>query len=303
MELHAYGQAYKAIYGATNAGSEVLARGYQRLDKLKILTAVPLLAWLRTLPGAKLGLHDHETCVRAIESWSVRRMIIGANTRGYNAAFLAVLKAAQRGGAEPAGSVVNEVLQALEDAPNSLAWPTDDEVSAAFDASRYYGAFTQERIRLLLGAIDQQLRQENKKTESAVFDYDSLQIEHLLPRGWRDHWPLPAEVAADEAARALAEAARDAAKHRLGNLTLVTSTFNQSVSNFAWAVKRPELAAQSSLQLNVPIAAIDNWAENRISERAVTLAETACRIWPDRASLHPAPVLSPVPELGEAPAG
>ncbi len=61
----------------------------------------------------------------------------------------------------------------------------------------------------------------------------------------------------------------------MGNLTLVTSTFNQSVSNFAWTVKPPELADQSSLQLNVPI---DDWNEVPIAERAVAFADVACRI-------------------------
>lgn len=149
--------------------------------------------------------------------------------------------------------------------------------------------------------MDQQLREENKKTESAVFNYDSLQIEHLMPQGWRDHWPLPTSHTSDDATRVLAEAERDAVVHRMGNLTLVTSTFNQSVSNFAWTVKRPELAAQSSLQLNVPIAAIDDWNGSRISERAVALAEMACRVWPDRSSLRAAPVPGTTPEPGGPP--
>ncbi len=287
IELHAYGQAYMAIYGAADAGSSVLAQAYRRLDKLKILTAIPLLAWLRTLPSARLGLADHEVCVRAVESWVVRRMIAGANTRGYNAAFLAVLQKAQAAAREPAGDVATAVVQALNDSPNSLAWPDDAAIGQAFATTTYYGNFTQERIRLLLGSIDAQMRVENKKTEPAVFDYETLQIEHLMPRAWPEHWPLSNDAGLGEADRALAAAERHAVVHRIGNLTLVTSTFNQAVSNGAWTLKRPELAAQSALQLNGPVAGQHTWDEATIAARAADLAAVACRVWPHAAAIRP----------------
>lgn len=276
-----------AIYGAVEAGSSVLAQAYRRLDKLKILTAVPLLAWLRTLPSERLTLAEHEVCVRAVESWVVRRMIAGANTRGYNAAFLAVLQKAQAVAREPEGDIATALVKALDDSPNSLAWPDDAAIGQAFATTTYYGNFTQERIRLLLGAVDAQMRIENKKTEPAVFDYETLQIEHLMPRAWPEHWPLSDDAVLGEADRALATAERHAVVHRIGNLTLVTSTFNQAVSNGAWAVKRPELAAQSALQLNGPVASQDTWEEATIAARAAELAAVACRVWPHAAALRP----------------
>ncbi len=276
-----------AIYGAVEAGSSVLAQAYRRLDKLKILTAIPLLAWLRTLPSARLSLADHEVSVRAVESWVVRRMIAGANTRGYNAAFLAVLQKAQAAAREPAGDVATAVVHALNDSPNSLAWPDDAGIGQAFATTTYYGNFTQERIRLLLGSIDAQMRVENKKTETAVFDYETLQIEHLMPRAWAEHWPLPNDACLGEADRALAAAERHAVVHRIGNLTLVTPTFNQAVSNGAWTLKRPELSAQSALQLNGPVASQHTWDEATIAARASDLAAMACRVWPHAAALRP----------------
>lgn len=280
IDLHQYGQAYRSIYGAADAGSAVLARAYRRLDRLKILTAVPLLAWLRTLPAVRLSLPDQEKAVRAIESWAVRRMMIGANTRGYGAAFLAVLKAARGAAAMPDVDVAEAIVQALREAPNSLIWPGDDAIDAAFHRSTYYGNFTQERIRLILGGIDEQLRSENAKTEPAVFDYEQLQIEHVMPRKWREHWPITQAADFDSAGLALAEQARDAVVHRIGNLTLVSPTFNQSVSNSGWSVKQPEFAQQSALQLNGSIASCLDWHESQIDARATRLAQVACRVWP-----------------------
>ena len=280
IELAAYGRAYKAIYGALDPGSTELARAYGNLETLKLQTAVPLLAWLRTLHSARLSPADHERAVGAVESWVIRRMILGVNTRGYNAAFMSVLKSAQAAAKDPEANIADAIIEALSAGPNSLAWPTDSEITQVFAQERIYGRFTQERIRLLLGAIDARMRAENPKTEPAVFDYTKLQIEHLMPRRWVQHWPLPAEVLDDPVQRELATTERTAVVDRLGNLTLVTSAFNQGVSNLGWEHKRPELAAQSALQLNLPIAAVDRWDEATITARGQALAAIACRVWP-----------------------
>lgn len=278
-ELAEYRHAYKVIYGAEDSGSPSLTKSYRNLVTLKLQTAVPLLAWLQTLPANELSLADHELAVGAVESWVIRRMLLGANTRGYNTAFLTVLKnakSAQKNGVSGIGGAIVETLSA---GPNSMDWPSDTQVKEAFARDRFYGRFTQERIRLVLGAIDAQMRAENPRTEPAVFDYGRLQIEHLMPQRWERHWALREESMADPAQRELATAERNAAVDRIGNLTLVTSAFNQGVSNLGWEFKRPELAAQSALQLNLPVAAAEDWDEAAITARSAALAEITCRIW------------------------
>ncbi|EHK82720.1 hypothetical protein AK37_14273 [Rhodococcus pyridinivorans AK37] len=280
-ELHRYGQAYKAVYGSSELVSKALAQSYRRLDILKIQTAAPLLLWLRTVSDSVLSATDHELAVAAIESWTVRRAIIGANTRGYGKAFVDVLKEAQRA-LEGGGSIADAIIAALQNGPNSLAWPSDIEVTNAFVSNKYYGSITQERIRLFLGAIDEYMQAVNPKTETASFEYDRLQVEHILPQRWRDHWAVEAD---DEAGRILAAQTRDAYVHRIGNLTLVSPTFNVSVSNRGWQVKRPEFVAQSKLQLNVDVAASETWDEESIDRRAHALASAAVQVWPSAETL------------------
>lgn len=241
------------------------------------MTAIPLLAWLRTLPAGQLSLADHERAVRAVESWCLRRAIVGGNTRGYGGAFLAVLKQAQQA-ARTSAPVADAVVAALAGAPNSLAWPDDATVTGALATTPVYKTMTQERIRLFLGTIDQHMRHENPHAEPAEFDYDRLQIEHVMPRGWREHWPIG--DGPHEAAGALAEVERDALVHRMGNLTLVTNNFNRSLSNRAWTLKKNELSKQSSLQLNAGFGQLEAWDEASIRARARDLAAVACRVWP-----------------------
>ncbi len=275
-ELHSYGQAYRAVYGATDAGSAALKQMYARLNRLGVTTAVPLL-WLRTLSSDQLSTAEHVAAVSAIESWVFRRVLVGANTRGYGKAFVDVLNTGRRSEGLVGTSIAEAITNALLSGPQGLHWPSDSEVEAAFVGSKFYGSFTQERIRMILGAIDAQLQRENPKTESATFDYDTLHIEHVMPQGWREHWPLDN---LDEAERVLASQARDHIVHRLGNLTLVTPSFNWSVSNLGWMTKKCEFAEQSKLQLNSSIASVDSWNESTIEERARRLAAVAVRVWP-----------------------
>lgn len=275
-ELSEYAAAYTTVYHPDRAESKALARAYARLDRIRVLTAVPLLLWLRTLPSDVLALADHEIAVGAIESWVMRRMVTGANTRGYGTFFVEVLKVAQKARRD-GHNIPGAITAYMGSASQGLAWPTDEDIAIAFANNKFYNSFTQERIRLVLGAIDEQLQFENPLTEPAKFDYEQLQIEHILPSSWQSHWPLNIE---DPAQLELATQQRHAAAQRIGNLTLVTSKFNQGVSNFAWDIKRPEFALQSGLQLNKPLASSQFWNEDSIQARARQLAGAACRVWP-----------------------
>lgn len=186
-------------------------------------------------------------------------------------------QAAQRAAKQPELNIADAIVDSLAQAPNSLEWPNDGAVEHAFSTSRFYNVFTQERIRLILGALDEQMQQENPKAEPATFDYGSLEIEHVMPQGWRDHWPIDGLIGVE---RALAETERDAHIHRLGNLTLVTPSFNQSLSNGAWLEKRREFMEQSKVQLSTAIAQRETWDETAIRERGTALADVACRVWP-----------------------
>jgi hypothetical protein len=66
----------------------------------------------------------------------------------------------------------------------------------------------------------------------------------------------------------------------LGNLTLVTQSFNSKVSNCAFETKLPEFREQSVLMLNKDIAKEKNWNELNIEKRGARLAKEALEIWP-----------------------
>lgn len=77
---------------------------------------------------------------------------------------------------------------------------------------------------------------------------------------------------------------RDAHRHRLGNLTLVTTPLNSSMQNQAFDAKRDRLA-KSLMALNTGIADSAAWDEAAIAKRGAELASLAVNIWP-----HPSAV-------------
>lgn len=287
-QLSTYASAYQSIYEARPVEDERLLAGYRHLRALDITTAIPLLAWLRTISSEQLPLTDHVRAVRAVESWALRRAYVGTQTRGYGSHLTRVLREAKAAAAS-GSNIADAVITGLQG--GALHWPSDTEVLDAFLTRRFYDGMTQMRLRLLLGAIDHLLRSEDPHEPAAAVNYDNLQIEHVMPRAWQKHWPLvgsggmtvlPDESDPNWVSRS---AERRGVVDRLGNLTLVTGKFNRGVSNLGWADKRPEFEQQKSLVINFAVARSDDWNEARIAERATLLASAVARLWPSPEAL------------------
>ena len=68
--------------------------------------------------------------------------------------------------------------------------------------------------------------------------------------------------------------------HSVGNLTLVTPSFNSKLSNKGFEIKRTEFAEQSVLMLNKDFANEVSWDEQRIEMRSKRISEIAKKVWP-----------------------
>ncbi|MCZ2813160.1 DUF262 domain-containing HNH endonuclease family protein [Modestobacter sp. VKM Ac-2979] len=282
-QLSTFATAYQAIYDAAPVADRRLVTAYRRIRALDITTAIPLLAWLRTLPSAALPHEDHVRAVQAVESWALRRAYVGWQTRGYGTHLTRVLreaKLASEGNADVADAVVVGLQGGV------LDWPNDEAVQEAFLNRRFYDGMAQMRIRLLLGAIDDRLRREDPNEPAAEVSYDDLQIEHIMPQSWGAHWPIVDSLGAivpkdelDPQWQAVS-AERRRTVDRIGNLTLVTGTFNRDLSNLAWGVKKSEFEKQKSLVINYGVAQSDAWNEGKIADRARVLAAAAIQLWP-----------------------
>ncbi|MEZ5343880.1 MAG: DUF262 domain-containing protein [Acidimicrobiales bacterium] len=272
--LAGFANAFEVLNGRKPGASRRELTAYSRIDTLNITVASPVLLSLFVAPPGLVSAAERETAVLAIESFVIRRMLAKDQTRAYGQVFVEVLKAMQKA-ARPALAVI----ETLRSAPHGYAWTSFDDIAESFATSRYYGpgGINQERLRLVLGAVDERLQTLAKKTESITIDYSGLQVEHVIPRGWRQYWPV---VMDDPVAQQVAEQARERQVHRIGNLTLATGPLNSSLSNDPWEAKRAELRKHSKLQLNALLVEHDDWNDDRIADRSAWLAQQVDAIWP-----------------------
>jgi hypothetical protein len=155
-------------------------------------------------------------------------------------------------------------------------WPDDNEFKTAWLELAFYSRLKRSKTRLILEAIERQLYTE--KTEKIEIQR-SLTIEHLLPQGWEEHWPLNYDENVP-GAKELAEVGMRRALHKIGNLTLLTKHLNPAVSNAAWVEKRHGILNDSALRLNSYFLDKETWREDMIDKRSIELFDSALKIWP-----------------------
>ena len=238
---------------------------------------------LQALSRSTTGLSDEQRdkALKCVESWLVRRTVCRLTAKNVNLLVIELMKAVDAGAVDETGDVTEAFL--LRQAAESRLWPTDEHVMASLQSVPLYKSLTRPRVRMLLEALEDDLRTSSGKTEAMRCER-GLTVEHVMPQSWSSYWPLPNP---DDP---LAAGQRDAAVQTLGNLTLVTKSLNPSMSNAPWTDdeaqahdirqgKKSALLA-SVLQLNGSLVPHESWSEGTIAARGAALAERATRIWP-----------------------
>ena len=244
-----------------------IAKFLERRKTMNVGAVTPLLLHLLStdIPQATVA-----NCLKAIESFLVRRVVCGYGASSYGEFFVSLIS---KLAAEPASKADKILLSSLkkQDSRGTL-WPKDDELRDWFVDAPLYQWLTQGRLRMVLTGIEEQLRTKQAETQRVP---QSLHIEHIMPQAWAPHWPLPDKSgkAADRRQRAI---------HTIGNLTLVNRRLNSSLSNAGWDRKRGTLADHSTLFLNKHLVnkGPKIWDEAAIEKRAKWLHKKAVKVWP-----------------------
>lgn len=248
-----------------------------RLGVMDIVVFHPLLLELMGRPGSDDA--DRDKVGVALESYLVRRVVCGFQTRGYGTLALLLL---DRLAAVPADQPASPaIIAALRDATGSDRWPDDETFRAEWCRKKFYGNLRRNRVLMILRAIEEQYQREGMKSEPVLtFNFDKLEIEHILPQGWEAHWPLNESITTRED--------RNWWLHGIGNLTLISGSLNKELSHGPWIAvddapsKRRGLQLHSKLDLNARLLRDhpDVWNEAKMKARANSLFETAKHIWP-----------------------
>lgn len=201
------------------------------------------------------------------ESWMIRRQLL-------------------RLAAADMGRVISDIVRVHRDTPadelvdkvrahfarldvTSTYWPGDEELRSVLLEEPIYTRTRVPRLRMLLEAVEDGLR---LKMGQPRISRRSYPIEHVLPQKWEDHWSVEGVEAQQERGKRV---------HRLGNLTLLTTKLNSSVSNGPWATKREKLRDHDTFLLNRPFWDADriDWDESTIDQRTERMVGALLGVW------------------------
>jgi alkylated DNA nucleotide flippase Atl1 len=238
-------------------------RRLQRLNSWGTTTVYPLL--LHLYERRAKGTATPEQIANAmlyVESFFVRRLLIGRATSNINRILLSVVTEID------ASAPVDEAVRTYLSTGRKY-YSSDGELRAAISIVPYYLNGRPQQRALVL----QWLEESYGSKEPVVSQ--TLTIEHVLPQTPTKSWnsALSADLEADESLDVVYESL----VHTLGNLTL--TGYNAELGNDDFPTKRAKLA-KSGVTMNQEIAQLQRWGRPEILGRAARLAERAISIWP-----------------------
>ena len=217
--IHADAVRYQKI--DKPVGSRRFELFLERLKRLDIVVFHPLL--LEVMARTEDDPMDADAFGEILESYLVRRLICGAQTRSYGTLTLTILKAIRSQADRPTHEVLREVLEELT---GTDEWPSDETFLHYWKDRKFYGYFRRDRVLMILQAMEHRHQTLNGKAEPLLtFDWSKLQIEHIMPQTWDPHWPLPEDLSIEQ---------RKINVQGIGNLTLVSKKLNPLLSNGPW---------------------------------------------------------------------
>lgn len=252
------------------------------MERFDIRTAYPLMLHLLAL---RLDDAAWRRLSRTLESYLLRRSVVGWSTKAYNRVFLTLVKNLRKQPPELVPEAVEESLGSLTG--ETSAWPTDEQFGKAWMNGSAYRELNRAKLTHILARLS--TTYQTNKTEELVIDSE-LTVEHIMPQSWLTHWPLPdgskgmdwnelSDAEADDI-RASATRSRERAIHTMGNLTILTQALNSAVSNGPWLGKKAALLQASLLPINLQLGRVEHWDEKAILQRGQALFERAKQVWP-----------------------
>ena len=274
-QIHEAATKYKEVFDAADTKEGLLSRvelfAY-RLNSMELDVLRPILIALIDPTEKEIPQVQLEKAISVIESWMVRRLLVRATNKAYNKLVVEMVRIVNKDRAD-AGTKLEKFF--ADQRSNSSYWPDDAEVKNYLSTRQIYRNLYRSRIRMILESVEDHARgwigKEDSKSGIRV-KRGSYTIEHIMPQKWQAHWPIGNQT----------EEEREADIQTIGNLTLLTTKLNASVSNGPWAAKSGELTKHDVLLINKQVQELGEggWNEELIKARTASLIQTMTQIWP-----------------------
>ncbi|GAA1806075.1 GmrSD restriction endonuclease domain-containing protein [Nostocoides veronense] len=243
---------------------------FYRMNASGIELLKPLLIWLHDpARPTPVSAEVVRRTITSVESWVYRRQLLRLTGSDLGRIVADLIRLNTSTPVDEIADRVSSHLSMLN--VTSTYWPGDQEIELALGTDPVYRRFSRGRMRMFLEAIENAYRAETRQpqVERALYP-----IEHILPQKWEDNWRVDGREAQEE---------RAAHVHRLGNLTLLTSSLNAKVSNGPWISKRQALLRHNTIKLIGRLVERDettSWDEAQIENRTQEMVRVLLTVWP-----------------------
>lgn len=264
-ELHHKARMFKRVLDPQAESAPALRRALDRLSRWGAAVVYPIcLHVLLACDAGQLTAYDAAAALRVVESYLVRRMIVGLPTNNLNRIMMSLVK--DLGEKSPTASVITAVLSGPR-----KKFPTDQHVKDAVLVNNFYWIGRGPQRTFILRALEEDYRHG----EPLDFIRAALTIEHVLPQSLTPEWKeLLAAGASDSETP---EEVHASLVHTLGNLCL--TAYNAKLANDSFHAKK-KILADSGLAMNREIADASGWGRAEIQARGRALGERIVSIWP-----------------------
>jgi len=250
-------------HAAFSIGSGQFPQLADDLGRLRRLVDVPSTLIMRLFDcydrTKTLTVDEFREALRLVESYILRRAILGEQTRGY---WLVFANLAYRiDDSEP----LESLKVGLSRQNDSSRFPGNDEFQRELEQRDIYG------LRVC-GYLLERLENHGSKE---LTDTSGYSIEHIMPQNTKLSKEWQAMLGAEW------KAVQKTWLHRLGNLTL--TGYNSTYSDRSFEDKKTVVGGfeESSVRLNKYVREQHEWTEAEISKRGKTLAKRCLSIWPE----------------------
>lgn len=203
-----------------------------------------------------------------IESYIIRRQICRSDNKNYSDLFSENLILRQI-------NTLNSLKDYIENREDgqALALPRDRQIVKACRENKY----ANKKALAILFLLEASIR-EGKPHSTKLYSFERYTLEHIMPRSWKEHWPMHNDYTEDD---------REDAIYCLGNLAMLPSKLNTSISNASWVEKKEGKGKNFGMSYYAAgIETLANvitkhvWNEDTIFERADWIAEQSNKFWP-----------------------
>ncbi|HLO60333.1 MAG TPA: DUF262 domain-containing protein [Bacteroidales bacterium] len=268
-EIKEYAKIFQDNFNTECVGNELTEKsGIERINAiiwgLENTTLIPYILFVLKNVTDTI---ERDKIFDYIESYILRRMICRSNNKNYNQLFSESLIS---------NSILSKdrlkaFIDGRSDKVNSM--PSDSELKDGFNKSKLIN----KQSTGILYFIETKIRNRQLHSTS-LLGLNRYSLEHILPKKWERNW---GKLASQED-----KFERNRILLTLGNLTIIPSSLNSSISNSNWNIKKNGAGDKKGLKhyaigldtfsqyLTSP-----NWDEQTIKNRADFLYDKAKDIW------------------------